>query len=457
MIEFKLSELAAAAHTGVRGSDLTVTRVSTDSRDCQGALFIALKGERFDGHDYVDSAVRGGAVALGVSRPLGTACAVPVIECQDTQRLLGLSGLLVRQKCPAKVAALTGSCGKTTVKELTCAILSALGPTVATAGNFNNDVGVPLTLLRLQQDTQYAVIEQGASHLRDIARTCEFVRSDCALINNAGAAHIEGFGSREGVYRGKSEILDDVLSRGGTGIVPTDSPWYERWLSDYASAFSQGRMLTFGRSERAQVRVLDESSDPKGVSFTLKTPAGEFSARLNLIGAHNVLNAAAACALSLCCGADTAAMRQGLISSRTLSGRLVVEEFDDFTLIDDAYNASFNAVQSALDVLSVMNPKRVLVFGDMGELGEEALSLHRLVGEYARGRCDEVWGIGPLCEETCRAFGTAGRHFKSAADLVQYAQTRIGEHTHLTLLVKGSHAMHMDEICRDLGRLGVRS
>ena len=226
MIPFYLSELARKAQGTLSGEDIEVASVTTDSRNCPpGSLFIALKGEKFDAHDFLEKAVLSGAAALGVS--LGGNFSVPCVKCADTLRLLGLAGLLVREKCPAKIGAVTGSCGKTTVKEMAYSILKQGFNAMCTNGNFNNDVGVPLTLLRLDEKLDYAIIEQGASHKEDIKRTSEFVQADAAVITNVGQAHIEGFGSAYGVYKGKSEILDSVLARGGIGIVPSCSQWIE--------------------------------------------------------------------------------------------------------------------------------------------------------------------------------------------------------------------------------------
>ncbi len=227
MIKFKLSELAALAGAVLHGRDLDIESVSTASGDIGSAgLFIALKGERHDAHAFIPDALSHGAVALGVERG---SYAVPYLTAADTLSLLGAAGLLVRSKCPARIGAVTGSCGKTTTKEMAHSILSQCGRSMATAGNFNNDVGVPLTLLRLSRDLDSAVIEQGASHLGDIARTAAFVRPEAALITTVGRAHIEGFGSFEGVYRGKSEILDDLFSRDGIGIVPGSGVSYPQW------------------------------------------------------------------------------------------------------------------------------------------------------------------------------------------------------------------------------------
>ncbi len=445
MIEFKLSELAEIAGACLQGADLGIKKVSTDSRDCKGALFIALKGERFDAHDFIGKAVENGAAAVGVSRDISLPAGVSVIKCADTLRLLGLAGLLVRQKCPAKVVSLTGSCGKTTVKELTAAILSEVGKTQCTKGNFNNDVGVPLTLLSLEKDTQYAVIEQGASHLKDIGRTCEFVRSQAALINNVGGAHIEGFGSYEGVYKGKSEILDDVLSRGGIGILPRDSQWFESWQRDYEKAFTEGKIMTFGSHPDSDVRFSGVSESADGVSFTISYKDKSFAASLNMLGAHNASNAAAACALSLAAGAPFDALKTGLSKAKTLKGRLTVTDYKNFTLIDDAYNASFNAVIAALDTLKLQQGRRVMIFGDMGELGSAAEELHRGVGEHARDCVDEILCEGQLTKFTAQAAGARGMHFESRAALISHLEELINKER-CCFLIKGSHAMRMDEI-----------
>lgn len=453
MIEFELNELATLAGGELTGGNLSVKRVSTDSRDCKEALFVALKGGRFDAHDFIESALKNGAAALGVSRDVKAQ--VPVLKVADTLRLLGLCGKAVRQKSSAKIISLTGSCGKTTVKELTCGIMSQCGKTVATAGNFNNDVGVPLTLMRLEKDTEFAVIEQGASHPQDISRTCEFVQADTALINNAGSAHIEGFGSLEGVYLGKSEILQDVLSRGGKGAVPADSPWTERWKRDFAGAFEEGRLVTFGTAEDAYVRVSDINAHSDGVSCKIAALDQSFEITLPLLGVHNAMNAAAACALSLISGAPFGALKPGLLSYKPVKGRLCAHDLQGLTLIDDAYNASFDSVIAAIDVLKGARGTRVLIFGDMGELGGEALELHRRVGDYARGKIDRLWCLGSLTAQSVEAFGNGARLFESREALTDEVAKLVAS-GYASFLVKGSHAMHMDLVNEAIRGLGEK-
>lgn len=447
MIDFKLSEVASLALATLIGQDLIISKVSTDSRNCAGALFIALKGEKFDGHDFIDKAIANGAVAVALSadRPLS----VPKVICNDTLRFLGLCGLCVRRKSQAFVVSLTGSCGKTTVKEYTNSILSLKGKSIATNGNFNNDVGVPLTLLRLQRDTDFAVIEQGASHPLDIARTSEFVESKVALINNVGIAHLEGFITQEGIYKGKSEILDNVYVRRGIGIVCADSPWYKNWCCDYAQEKAEGRLWSFGFSQAADVRIANLKVALDKLNFDLFIRGQSAHIELPVTGEHNALNAAAAASLAMSAGASLEEIRQGLNQSKNLSGRLSLKDYGSFTLIDDAYNASFNAVIAALKTLSLCKGHRVFIFGDMGELGRQAEDLHSQVGEFAANYVDEMLCVGSLSTFSVNACGDKAKHFNCHEDLVKYA-LGLMDSTYCSFLVKGSHAMHMQTISEEI-------
>lgn len=458
MISFSLSELCIFANYKLSGEDKQINKVSTDSRDCKDALFVALVGERFDGHDFIAKAIENGAVAVLCSKvvnnlPNGTSA----VLCDDTQKALGYCSYLVRRKFKGAIASLTGSCGKTTVKEFTNSILSENGNSMCTFGNFNNDIGVPLTLLRLDNTYDFAVVEQGASHLYDIAHTCEFLKADTALINNVGSAHIEGFGSQDGVYHGKSEILDDVLSRGKKAVVPSDSPYADRWRSDFAAAFRSGNLLTFGTNDNDFVKVSSIKQNEDSLSFDITTQESSFSTTMNVIGLHNAYNAAAACALSLISGAKNSTLKTGLEKASSLKGRLTVTNHANMTVIDDAYNASYNAVIAGIDTLSAYKGHRVLVFGDMGELGDSAVSLHEKVGEYALAKVDEILCVGELSKSTCSIAKQISKHFKNREDLVKYALTLIGRYEHVTFLVKGSHSMHMDEIVERINKSGERT
>ena len=452
MISFRLGELARRCAGQLSGPDLCVERVSTDSRECAGALFVPLRGERHDGHDFIGDALGRGAAAVLTQRPLPPA-AVPQLQVADTLHALGCCGQLVRERCPARLCSITGSCGKTTVKEMTAAICRRRGRTICTQGNFNNDVGVPLTLLRLEADTQYAVIEQGASHLQDLERTCRFVASRLGLITNAGLAHIEGFGSRRNVYRGKSELLDAVLATpDGVGIVSADSEYFGDWRRDYAAWEEQGRLLSFGRSPQATVQVQDLTQQGAQLSFTLSCGAQRTRVCLQALGVHNAVNAAAAAALALQLGLDLDEVRAGLESWQAMEGRLSVVRSTPFTLIDDAYNASFNAVMSAIDTLAGLPGYRVLIFADMQELGDEAEAAHAEVGRHAAASLDEMLCYGELAALSARAAGPRARHFQKLTDLIQYARHELlAQHSHnLTILVKGSHAMGLRQVVESL-------
>lgn len=449
MISFNLSELTVYSNISLFGKDIEINKVSTDSRDCRGALFIALIGEHFDGHSFIDKAIENGAVAVAVSNGQVYET-VSTIKCPNTLDLLGYCGLLVRLKSNALVLSLTGSCGKTTVKEFTYNILERCGKSMATQGNFNNDVGVPLTLLRIERDTKFAVIEQGASHPQDIARTCRFVKSKIALINNVGGAHIEGFGSSYGIYKGKSEILDDVFLNDGIGIVPCDSPWYKNWCDDYAQQLKEKKLLSFGTKDIATVQLLDLKSSLDKLDFKLRLPKGEIiPITLNVLGEHNALNAAAAALLAYCAGASSSDIRLGLSQSKNLQGRLCAKNFENFTLIDDAYNASFGAVIAACKTLSMCKGHKVMIFGDMGELGAESEDLHTKVGMCAKEYVDELLCVGEMSKHTVKAFGERAKHFNCHLDLVKYALGLLNKQ-YCSFLVKGAHSMHMQTITDEL-------
>ena len=476
MIAFKLQKLSQLDSKvqilpGANASQTDVTAVETDSRKpCAGALFIALKGERFDGHRFVQVAAKQGAAMLGIAADFyaqeKALCTYlqqsghSLVIAPDTQRLLGLCALAVRQQSTAKVVALSGSCGKTTVKEMTAAILSKCGRVLYTQGNFNNDIGVPLTLLRLTPQIDFAVIEQGASHRGDLARTCEFVQAQSALITNVGQAHIAGFGSPEGVYLGKRELIEDVAQRGGIGIVPACGNFATNFAHDFAAMLHKGRLWTFGEacvSPQAEVTYKLHQASPAGISFTLNIRGQELTLNLPILGAHNAANAAAAAALALSVGADINAIKDGLESCQTLPGRLQRVELPGITVLDDAYNASFNAMLAGIATLGEFkDARRILVLGDMGELGSKAQDLHRQVGLAACGQCELLLTQGPLTTLTHEAFQGRKAHFASQAELCAALAKELDDAAkvgaHCCVLIKGSHSMHMDRVSDFLQR-----
>ncbi len=441
MIPLSLHTLAQALDATLLGADKLIRAVGIDSRALEpDALYVALVGARFDGHDFCAAAVAGGAGALLVSRPQ------PELECPqllvaDTRQALGRLGALVRERLHPEVIAITGSCGKTTVKEMCAAILAQCGSVLATQGNLNNDIGVPLTLLRLTETHQFAVLELGANHAGEIAWTTSLVRPRVALINNVAAAHLEGFGSMQGVALAKSEIFSGLVE-GGVAIVNADSEFYPYWCETLGE-----HLQSFGlENPAAQFRARDIELDAFGcAAFTLISPAGSAPVRLSLPGRHNVANALAACAATLALGLDLATICRGLERAQPVKGRFCIQRLPGLTLIDDTYNASVQAVLAAIDTLAGLPGYRVLAFGDMAELGDDAEALHRQVGEHARARgLDAVLTVGPLAAHTASAAG--GRHFPDKSSLCAAVAALRSQHPDITLLAKGARSARMEEV-----------
>ena len=440
MIPLSLQDIAKVLGGQLLGEERTIAAVSSDSRqipaDC---LFVALKGERFDGHSFCAQAVADGAAALLVSEPLPVA--VPQVVVPDTRYGLGQLGAMVRNRVAPKVIAITGSCGKTTVKEMCAAILSQRGSVLATQGNLNNEIGVPLTLLRLTPEHQFAVLELGANHPGEIAWTTSLARPDVALINNVAAAHLEGFGSLQGVALAKSEIFTGLVEQ-GVAVVNADSEFYSHWRADL-----EPNLISFGlENRRADVLARDIERDALGCHrFTLVTPLGEMDVHLPIPGRHNISNALAATAATLPLGMTLPMIKRGLEMMQPVKGRLCIQQLPGVTLIDDTYNASVESVLAAIDTLAAMSGYRVLVFGDMGELGLEAEAQHRRVGQHARlAGLDAVYTVGPLA--ALSAEEAHGRHFADKPALLAALGDLLQQQPAITLLAKGARSSRMEEV-----------
>ena len=441
MIPLSLKEVAASLGATLMGDDCIFTSVTTDSRKVEvGSLFVALKGDKFDGHQFSADVCRQGTKALLVSEV--QAVDVPQLLVADTRYALGQLGALVRSRAKAKIVAITGSCGKTTVKEMCASILALCGSVLATQGNLNNEIGVPLTLLRLTSEHDYAVLELGANHPGEIAWTTSLVKPDVAIINNVAAAHLEGFGSLQGVALAKSEIFNG-LDEHGIAIVNADSEFFDYWQSDLGAS-----MVSFGlENSAADFVARDLRCDSDALfHFTLVTPQGEIDVSLPLPGRHNIANALAAAALTQSLGINLSTIKQGLESMSPVKGRLCVSRLScGLTLIDDTYNASVQSVLAAIDTLATMPGYRVMVFGDMGELGADAADLHREVGEHARAsNLDLFLTVGPLSAHAAQAAG--GRHFADKRALFTALEEVLSQHSDITLLAKGARSSHMEEV-----------
>jgi len=452
MIALSLQKLAELTGGELFGSDLTFSEVTTDTRKVSaGALFIALKGERFDAHDMVGDAIAAGSAALLVSKHLPVA--VPQVVVADTRIALGQLAAWVRQQSTARVVALTGSSGKTSVKEMTAAILRECGETLYTAGNLNNDIGVPLTLLRLNAEHQYAVIELGANHQGEIAWTTHLTRPETALVNNLAAAHLEGFGSLAGVAKAKGEIFQG-LPDNGTAIFNADSNDIANWQP----MLTGKTVWRFSPQPQAEndFSASDVQVTSKGTQFVMKTPAGSIAVQLPLPGRHNIANALAAAALAISVGASLEAVRQGLSKLEAVPGRLFpVLLAENKLLLDDSYNANVGSMTAAVQVLAEMPGYRVMVVGDMAELGDESEQCHREVGEAARqAGIDKVLSAGTLSRLISEASG-AGEHFTEKTAVTARLRTLLAEQPVITILVKGSRSAAMEQVVQSLQEKGT--
>lgn len=421
---------------------LMVKNISTDTRTVSaGSLFLALQGERFDAHDFAAQAADKDAVAIVVSRPLPDV-SLPQILVADTRIALGQIAAWVRNQLDLQIVAITGSCGKTTVKEMCAAILRQSAPVLATQGNLNNEIGVPQTLLRLTPDEHYAVVELGANHPGEIAWTTSLVKPDVAVINNVAAAHLAGFGSLRGVAVAKTEIFSG-LSETGTAIINADSEFYD-WWREILSV----RTLSFGvENPKADFRAENIEQNEAGIaSFMLICPLGRIAIQLPVPGLHNVSNALAAAAVTTSLGLSLEQVKSGLMTMVPVKGRFCVQKLSDsVTVIDDTYNASVQSVMAAIDTLSVMPGHRVLVFGDMGELGADAATLHRQIGEHAKAKkLDTVLTIGELSRNTAEA--ASGQHFVNKESLYQALQQLMQQQRPVTILAKGARSARMEDV-----------
>ncbi|WP_168416057.1 UDP-N-acetylmuramoyl-tripeptide--D-alanyl-D-alanine ligase [Erwinia amylovora] len=451
MISVTLQQVAQLTGGTLHGDDRAIADVTTDTRKAaEGSLFIALKGERFDAHDFVADAITAGCSALLVSKRLPVE--LPQVVVADTRIALGQLAAWVRQQSNARVVALTGSSGKTSVKEMTAAILRECGETLYTTGNFNNDIGVPLTLLRLKPEHRYAVIELGANHQGEIAYTSGLVRPESALVNNLAAAHLEGFGSLAGVAKAKGEIFSG-LPLNGTAILNSDSNDWPHWQQ----ALHAKTVWRFSPEQAdSDFYAANVTISAQGTHFTLHSPQGDVDVILPLPGRHNIANALAASALALSVGAPLSAVCQGLSTLKAVPGRLFPLALSaDKLLLDDSYNANVGSMTAAAQVLAGMPGYRVMIVGDMAEMGAEAAECHRQVGNAIRhAGIDKVLSTGSLSHGISDASGV-GEHFSDKAALGARALELLAQHQQITLLVKGSRSASMEQVVQILQEKGA--
>ena len=452
-----LQQAAAALNATVEGKNVTFSGVSSDTRTLKsGELFVALKGERYDGREFLAQAREKGAVAALVAEPesANTAAALaaqggfPLLVVKDTRKSLGELAAYWRSRFDIPVVGVTGSNGKTTVKEMLAGILrKATGSphaVLATRGNLNNDIGVPLTLLEMRNQHRYAVIEMGMNHPGEISYLASLAKPEVALVNNVAHAHLAGLISLEQAARAKGEIFEG-LSKNGVAVINADDAYANLWRGLCAGK----RVLDFGLNHPAAVSARCDLRG-SGSEIAVQTDAGGMRINLQVAGLHNASNALAAATCALALGISCEAISAGLAAFTGVKGRLQRKPGKNgAVLIDDTYNANPESVRAAIEVLRIEAGKKVLVLGDMGELGKQGPALHMQIGAQAKDSgVDVLYTLGELAAGAARQFGKGARHFTQIEELLAEVEKLLAPG--VTVLVKGSRFMEMERIAERL-------
>lgn len=450
MMSMQLSDAARVLDGRQVGDDVLFTGISTDTRTLNaGNLFVALRGPNFDGHRYIEQAQQRGAAAATVSHVVKAG--LPQLEVEDTRLALGSLAAHWRNRFDIPLLAVTGSNGKTTVKEMLAAILRRCGTTLVTQGNFNNDIGVPHTLFGLGPEHDYAVLELGANHPGEIAYLTSLVQPVVAVINNAGPAHLEGFGSLEGVARAKGELFDSA-GAATTCVINGDDPFAPLWRTLAAPR----PVVVFGLDHEADVSARWQG-DIDASDIQLSTPRGSMETRIALPGRHNVMNALAAAAAALAAGIDVEVIAAGLADVQPVRGRWqALSGIAGARIINDTYNANPASLEAGLALLSKGAGEPWLVLGDMGELGDTGKELHEKMGKAARrAGVQRLFTLGELAGLAAEAFGDGASAFADVDALI--VALRDALHADAIVLVKGSRAMRMERVVEALSATGAAS
>jgi len=434
MIQMGLNQVCDLLNCAAPASNVVFTGITTDSRKVMpGMLFAALPGQTFDGHDYIDQAIKDGAVAVLVSRD--TQGTVPILLVDDVVAALGMLARQWRSHCPAKTVGITGSNGKTTVKEMIASILRLSGTVLATDGNFNNELGLPLTIFRMDPSHDYAVLEMGASNPGDIAYLADIARPDVGVISNIGPAHLQGFIDIEGVARAKGELYS-ALPGDGTAVMNFAEPWVGLWQG----LNTAGTVKFFNGGES------DVTARRDGEDTVVSTPVGEFTLQLPLPGEHNLTNALAATSACLALDISLTDIKAGLETVKPVPGRLsLMRSNAGWTVIDDTYNANPASLYAALQVLASQHGEPWLVLGDMKELGSDSRKMHAELGDAARSLgVKRLFALGDASAATVDAFGEMALHFSSRDGLIKALRSELKPG--VACLVKGSRSMGMEHV-----------
>jgi len=438
----QLSQVAEMVQGQLQGEDKCISSLSTDTRNLhQGDLFVALEGDRFDGHAFINKDIESLAVGVLVHKQVDTT--LPSITVDDTLKGLSRWAQAWRHVVAPKLAAITGSNGKTTVKQMLSNVLSLAGSTCYTQGNLNNHIGVPLTLLTLREYHEYAVIEMGANHFGEINHLSCLAEPDIAIITNAGPAHLEGFGSVEGVSRAKGEIMNG-LGEAGVIVLNADDQYLDAWLS--MARDRNLTVVTFGFNDKADVKGVAHN----GNHLAIKIGSQTIEVNLPLPGKHNACNALGVAAVAYQLNIDLALIKQGLESAHHVQGRLQTKQgLAGSIILDDTYNANPGSLSAAIEVLCAQPKEPWLVIGDMGELGEEAEQIHAQIGIKAKSAgVKKLFALGELSKHAVNSFGHQASHFDEHNQLSEALLAQLNDNC--CVLVKGSRAMHMEDVVDSL-------
>lgn len=447
----QLSQWAADCGGHLIGEDRVFVGISTDTRKiAKDQLFVALRGPSFDGNAFLEQAAAAGAAGALAERegPAG----FPVVRVADALRGLQRAAQAWRRRFSIPLIGVAGSNGKTTTKEMLAAILAQGGPVLATQGNLNNHIGVPLTLLRLEPGHRRAVIEMGANRAGEVAELAAFALPSIGLVTNAGAEHLEGFGTLEGAARAEGELFA-ALGADGIAILNADDPFADLWRE-----MTVARIVTFGIGVKADfsAREIRTQATAEGfmTRFTLLSPVGEVPVALRLAGKHNVVNALGAAAAAVSAGASLAEVAAGLATMRPVVGRLQLRlASGGGWLIDDSYNANPSSMTAAIDVLESLGARRWLVMGDMAELGDFAEQAHLDAGRYARAHgVERLFALGTLSRRAVEAFGEGASAHADADSLI--AAVRPGLSADVRVLIKGSRMNRLERVVMALAAPG---
>jgi len=439
-----LNEITQYIDGELFGEDREISSVSIDTRTLvEGSLYLAIKGQNFDGHAFIEKAEKAGAYAVLVNHKTETA--LPQIIVKDTHLALAEVAAFWKNKFLIKTIGVTGSNGKTTVKEMIASILSVNAKVLFTQGNLNNDIGVPLTLLKLQKEHQYAVIEMGANHAGEIKYSSHYVKPDVAVITNAGVAHIEGFGSLEGIAKAKAEIFES-LGENGIAVINKDDSFFTLWLETVGDR----KKLTFGMDNTADIYAqeitLQFENDAFVTQFVLTTATENIAIKLCLAGQHNVMNTLAAAACCLSVGISLKQIKHGIEQENPVTGRLQPMIGKNGNLIiDDTYNANLDSFKVALNVLKQCDGEHWVVLGAIGEMGKESKNIHKQLGKLLKSKnVARVLAIGSDAEYSVELFGKGATFFSSHEQLISTLNHELKGSE--TVLIKGSRVQKMEKI-----------